>query len=202
MGYRGRQEAQLEKFLAWQKAEGGLELPVTLHTMLKPKQQRRVEWLIANAKGRVLEVGCSWGMVIASINAKVPGRHVGIDIAPWNVELARLLCPDLEFRVADARDLPFPDKSFDTVVAAEILEHLLWPDDVFRALDETLRMARDQVLITIPDGRHETEEALSCKHRYLMDQERLDVLCRYLLAHGGRLNSVTLGPFICIANSV
>ena len=196
--YRDRQEAQLKKFLAWKEAEGGLELPVTLHTMLKPQQQKRVEWIVANATGKVLEVGCSWGMVLASINARRPGLHAGIDIAPWNVDLARLLCPSLGFRVADAKKLPYADRSFDTVVAAEILEHLLWPDEVFLALSEALRVARERVLITVPDGRQETGEANSLKHPYLMDQERLDALLRYVGGNSNCASAMTLGPFICI----
>jgi len=199
--YRLKQEAQLAKFLAWRQAEGGVELPVTLHTMLKPEQQARVAWLVARARGRVLEVGCSFGYVLASIAAKDPKHdHVGIDIAPWNVELAKLLCPGLRFKIGDVRTLGAPGKSFATVVLAEVLEHLAWPDDVERAIEHAVRVARERVLITVPNGELDTEEAHSQKHPYLVDREKrtaiTEMLARHLKSYA-RLYSEEIGPFIC-----
>lgn len=209
--YRAKQEAQLAKFLAWQKAEGGVELPVTLHTMLKPEQQARVAWLVKRARGHgpVLECGASWGYVLASIAASTAAKdgvsvyaqgHKGIDLAPWNVEMARLLCPDLRFEVGDVREIAFPDKHFSTVVLAEVLEHLAWPDEVERAIGEAVRVARERVLITVPNGALDTEEAHSMKHPYLIDHEVREEITSMLARHVrpyARLYSEEVGPFIC-----
>ena len=133
--YRLKQEAQLAKFQAWKEAQGGLELPVTLHTLLKPEQQARISWLAAQAIAPVLEVGTSWGMVLAYIHTQSPHEYnTGVDIAPWNVELARLLCPQLRFFQDDARSLDFDTGAFSTVILAEVLEHLVFPEDVRKAV--------------------------------------------------------------------
>lgn len=51
--------------------------------------------------------------------------------------------------VADIRDLPFDDKSYDVVMACEILEHIPWKD-VDKALNELHRISKRYVLISIP----------------------------------------------------
>ena len=178
--YRLRQAAQLRKFRAWRQAEGGIELPVTLHTFLKPQQQARIAWLVEGAVGRVLEVGCSWGYVLAQVHSRNPGEHVGLDKTAWNVELARRFCPELEFEVGDARDLKLRSKHFDTVLLAEVLEHLLWPDEVKQAIQQAIRVARQRVLITFPDGEMETDEATSMKHAWLADREKVAALSLFL----------------------
>jgi SAM-dependent methyltransferase len=45
--------------------------------------------------------------------------------------------------------LPFPDRSFDTVLLFEVLEHLPDPDPV---IHEARRLARENVLITTPNS--------------------------------------------------
>ncbi len=51
--------------------------------------------------------------------------------------------------VADIRDLPFDDKSYDVVMACEILEHTPW-EDVDKALSELYRVSKKYVLVSIP----------------------------------------------------
>ncbi len=51
--------------------------------------------------------------------------------------------------VADIRELPFKDKSYDVVMACEVLEHIPWKD-VERALKELHRISKKHVLISIP----------------------------------------------------
>lgn len=163
--YRERQEAQLAEWQRWVNEQGKdgkppLELPVTLDTLLRPAQLDRMSWLRQNVIGRILEVGCSWGFVSAYIDG-----DAGIDLNPANIALAKLLAPSREFCVADARHLPVADKSFHTVVLAEILEHLTWPGDVFLAIEEGLRVAQQRVLITLP--AEDTQEAGSKKHAWV-----------------------------------
>jgi ubiquinone/menaquinone biosynthesis C-methylase UbiE len=51
--------------------------------------------------------------------------------------------------IADIRDLPFVDASFDTVIAFEVLEHIPW-DQVEKALAELHRVTKRYVIISIP----------------------------------------------------
>lgn len=51
--------------------------------------------------------------------------------------------------VADIRELPFKDNSYDVVIACEILEHIPW-EDVDKALNELHRVSKKYVIISIP----------------------------------------------------
>lgn len=54
------------------------------------------------------------------------------------------------FCVADVTQLPFADKSFDTVVCAHTLEHV---SDIERALSEIRRVCRRRLIVVIPRQR-------------------------------------------------
>ncbi len=62
--------------------------------------------------------------------------------------------------LGDIRELPFPDRSFDVVVALDVLEHLD-ADDRERALSELARVARRRVVVAAPTGA----EALAADRR-------------------------------------
>ena len=159
-----RQIEQAERHSEWLK-QGHLEWPVQLDTYMKPHQQARVEWLARNAVGRILEVGCSWGYILAACHG-----HVGVDLNPENIELARQLAREREFHVADALALPFPDGSFDTVLLPDVLEHLPF-EDVNKAVIEATRVSRGRVLVTLPKGNADTEDATNPKHQWLCTLE-------------------------------
>lgn len=83
---------------------------------------------VAGRRGtRLLDVATGPGYVAA--RAAERGRSVvGIDIAEEMVALASRLHPRLDFRVANAEALPFPDDSFDAVVGNFALLHLARPE--------------------------------------------------------------------------
>jgi ubiquinone/menaquinone biosynthesis C-methylase UbiE len=62
---------------------------------------------------------------------------IGVDVAPAMVQLAQHLHPGLDFRIADAEDLPFAHNSFDAVVSNFVVPHLVlghpWRGEPFRA---------------------------------------------------------------------
>lgn len=195
--YRERQEAQLKKFLAWKDNEGGEELPTQLSTLLfNPHQLERMDWLKKNKAGYTLEVGTNWGLVLAYM-----GGHVGIDISQRNIALARILSPGLEFHVADAMALPFEDKSFQTVSVPETLEHLDFPKGVRQAIQEACRVSWQRVLITMPDGVHDTEVATSFKHRFLLDEPTLAELLK-MFPPGGRTKVERSKEFVLIRHDL
>jgi SAM-dependent methyltransferase len=87
--------------------------------------------LPAAAPPRILEIGTGEGEVAGRVAARYP-----------DALLATLDLPDHELSAnvfGDAGRLPFPDATFDLVLAVEVLEHL--PDPAL-ALDELARVAR------------------------------------------------------------
>lgn len=88
------------------------------------------------ADRRVLDVGTGTG-VAAAVAAQRSASVVGVDFSEAMVARARQRFPQLEFRVANADALPFDDRSFDAVIANEVLHHLGEPD---RALAEARRV--------------------------------------------------------------
>ena len=93
-------------------------------------------------EGRILEVGCGTGGLLAA--AARQGMAIeGTDIALRWLVVARRRLDDLGISVplvaASAERLPYPDASFDAVVADSVLEHL---DDPFAAVREIARVLR------------------------------------------------------------
>jgi ubiquinone/menaquinone biosynthesis C-methylase UbiE len=86
---------------------------------------------------RVLDVACGPGYVAAAAAGR-GASVVGVDIAEAMVSRARRLHPELEFRHGDAQALPFPDASFDSVVANFLLLHLGRPEQVAAELARVL----------------------------------------------------------------
>lgn len=68
---------------------------------------------------RVLEAGCGNGKTLATLSQN--GCHVtGCDIAASAIRLARHAVPRARFVQADIRRLPFPDHTFDAVIAVHV----------------------------------------------------------------------------------
>jgi SAM-dependent methyltransferase len=87
-------------------------------------EQAAVEALLeALPAGRALDAACGTGR---HARALVELGHAvsGIDLTPQMLERARLNVPEASFSVADVRELPFADASFEVVVCGLALAHL------------------------------------------------------------------------------
>lgn len=89
------------------------------------------------AGGRVLEVGSGPGHVCAAV-AEKGAEATGIDFSGDMVDLAKRLYPDVQFRQANAEELPFEDESFDAVVSNFVVHHLARPAVVFKEIARVL----------------------------------------------------------------
>jgi len=96
----------------------------------------------------VLDVGCGPGVFLYLLEREREIKGVGIEITDSKVKYANEHLHVLAQK-GDAGNLPFEDRSFDVVVALEVLEHL--PYGTYEcALREMARVASKTILITVP----------------------------------------------------
>lgn len=97
----------------------------------------------------LLEVGCGAGYSTQYLHTALdPTQQLrATDIGDSLLQAARQRNPGVEFFKSSIYNLPLPDKSIDTVVMLEVLEHLTDPD---AALAELARIARHRVVISTP----------------------------------------------------
>lgn len=107
-------------------------------------------------KSSLLDVGCGKGFMIHDFAALIPGITVkGVDVSGYAIEHA---IEDMKphVQMADARKLPFADKSFDVVISINTV-HNLERAECGQALREIERVARKGAFITV-DAYHDEEE--------------------------------------------
>jgi ubiquinone/menaquinone biosynthesis C-methylase UbiE len=93
---------------------------------------------------RCLEIGCGQGAVTRLLVERFGAQAVATDFDPEQVAVAQERLADLgervEFRVVDARAMPFDDAQFDGVFSFGVLHHILggWR----QAIAETARVLK------------------------------------------------------------
>lgn len=96
---------------------------------------------------RALDAGCGTGRHAAFL-AEQGCRVTGTDRSGAMLERARGKVPGAEFHLADLRELPFRDRTFDLAVVSLALSHLADPTD---ALVELCRVLRSGGTLVISD---------------------------------------------------
>jgi ubiquinone/menaquinone biosynthesis C-methylase UbiE len=128
-----------------------------------------VPWSGAEA---VLDVGCGRGLLLVAAARRAPlGRAVGVDL--WQAEdqsgnrpeaalanaQAEGVAERVEVRTADARELPFPDGSFDVVVSHWVVHNLHEPAERARVLAEMARVLKPGGWVLVADIANHAEYA-------------------------------------------
>jgi SAM-dependent methyltransferase len=121
---------------------------------------------------QVLDVGCGHGlMLIGAAKRLTTGKAIGIDLwqkedqagnspqATWaNVELEGV-ADRVEIRDGDARQLPFPDASFDVVLSSWALHNIYNRAERDKAVREIARVLKPGGQVAILDIHHTSEYA-------------------------------------------
>ena len=104
---------------------------------------------LIKADDRVLECACGTGMISVVIAGKCR-ELITTDFSDGMVRKAARKCANYEnvtVEKANILSLPYPDQSFDKVIAANVI-HLL--DDPYAALSELSRVCRKEGILIIP----------------------------------------------------
>jgi 2-polyprenyl-3-methyl-5-hydroxy-6-metoxy-1,4-benzoquinol methylase len=110
----------------------------------------RYRYIIDQLKpnSRILEVGCFLGHYCNHFK-ELGHDPSGIDISPPVIEEANKLYPDLDLRCTDGAGLDevFEKNTFDAVIASEVIEHVLHPQDFLMSIRKVLK-ADGRLLLT------------------------------------------------------
>jgi len=133
----------------------------------------------------VLDVGCAKGFMMHDLKELMPElRLAGVDVSEYALENAM---PSVKhyMQLGDVRSLPFPDKSFDLVIAINTI-HNLELTDCKIALREITRVMKSHAFIVVDAWRNEQERenlmkwvltAKTCMH--VDDWKKLFSQCEY-----------------------
>jgi 2-polyprenyl-3-methyl-5-hydroxy-6-metoxy-1,4-benzoquinol methylase len=101
------------------------------------------------APASLLDVGCGEGVLTHQWAQRIDGRVVGIDLddPQLHEEWKGRQCPNLEYMVMKAENLPFADGEFDVATAIEVLEHVPDPE---HTVSEMARVASGHLLVSVP----------------------------------------------------
>lgn len=115
----------------------------------------RDRWQLT-AESSVLDAGCAKGFMLYDLQRLIPGITVaGIDVSEYAIEHAKHeVRPHL--RVADIRNMPFPDRSFDVVISITTV-HNLDLAGVKEALREIERIKTRGAFITVDAYRDDEQ---------------------------------------------
>ena len=120
-----------------------------------PSAQRHIAAMITESLGiqpktRILEVGCGAGAVL-SLLRDTRANLAGVDYSAPHIEIARAALPEMEFHVAEATALPFPDGAFDAAFSYGVFLYFRDLDYASAVLREMLRVVRPGAPVLIQD---------------------------------------------------
>jgi len=106
----------------------------------------RVLQTFASQNPRILDIGTADGLLLDLVCSETkPAIAVGLDLSWELLQTNTRKCPVLQ---ADAEQLPFPDCSFDAVIATAIIEHVPHPSKFVAEIRRVLNPAGVCVITT------------------------------------------------------
>lgn len=132
----------------WQLSGGTLQ-----SSPREMERARAVLGMIPLDARSVLEVGCGDGLIINQVD--VPDR-MGLDVS--EEALKNVSCP---VTLGTLGDLPFPDRSWDVVIASEVIEHLAG-EEYPGSLKEMNRVASRYIIVSVPNRENMMANQTKC----------------------------------------
>lgn len=125
------------------------EYPNAFYQRALTRYLDRLHALLASTGARrVLDAGCGEGVVYRAMRARgFRGDWIGIDASAGAVDDARARSPEVTWICGTLDRLPFAPASFDTVLCAQVLEHIPNPH---AALNGIAAAAGRQLVVSVP----------------------------------------------------
>jgi SAM-dependent methyltransferase len=106
---------------------------------------------------RILDVGCAKGFMLHDFARLMPGLSLtGIDISDYAISNSHPSVKEY-LSVADAKNLPFPDNSFELVIAINTIHNLEF-DECAQALREIQRVSSRDSFVVLDAYRTDLEK--------------------------------------------
>jgi len=114
--------------------------------LLRKENELRVPWIIEAVKQKsdsiqtILDIGCGAGFLTNAL-AKEKHKVSGIDLSKESLSVAKEhdQTKTVDYQVASAYTLPYPDSYFDVVCAMDVLEHV---DEPKKLISEASRVLK------------------------------------------------------------
>lgn len=110
-------------------------------------------WIIDSSCKGILDLGCGQGLQMKTIKLRHRQTYsVGVDLFKPYIDKGKKEKIHNKYIFGDIRKISFKDKSFDVVMACQVLEHLS-RKDAFALLNRMEKIAKKLVIISTPIGR-------------------------------------------------
>ena len=132
---------------------------LNLHALLLEYTQL-ADFIANHADCSVLDVGCGGGQAAIHLKEQYPDLQLtGVDLSADQIARARQRAKrkgyTLQFKVADAQTLPFPDASFDVVFSFGSAKH--WPNPL-KGIGECWRVLKPEGELLVADATSDTTQ--------------------------------------------
>ncbi len=112
-----------------------------------------IQELIKSTSKTILDVGCAEGLLSGEVKEKLHAEVWGIEVVEAVAKKAELILDKVLCMGIDEAIPLLPNKYFDTIIFADVLEHLVNPEDVLKKIGEKLR-DDGEIIISLPNIGH------------------------------------------------
>ena len=120
------------------------------------------DYYLLSDNAAILDVGCAKGFMLYDFQQMMLGaKLIGIDISEYAIANAPEAIRPL-LLVGNAKSLPFPDKSFDLVLAINTIHNLRY-DDCVQSVREIQRVTRRHSFLMVDAYRTEVQRTAMLK---------------------------------------
>lgn len=112
----------------------------------KKEIDKIIEVIKPYLKNNCLDIGCGYGEITNELNKIIPTQ--GMDISDIAIQKSKKNYPHIEFEQGSATNIPFPDNSFNTVFAGELIEHVPDTSKMFSEFWRILKQGGNLIVIT------------------------------------------------------